>query len=35
MHTRNRWQTWLAGFVLVLAGCGQAEAPEGSERGRA
>src|SRR5262245_58350896 len=29
-HTRNRWQTWSAGFALVLAGCGQAEAPKAS-----
>ena len=28
MHIRNRWQTWSAGFALVLAGCGQAEAPK-------
>src|SRR5688572_10533071 len=28
MHDRNRWQTWSAGFALVLAGCGQAEAPK-------
>lgn len=28
MLTRNRWQTWSAGFALLLAGCGQAEAPK-------
>ena len=28
MPTRNRWQSWSAGFALVFAGCGQAEAPQ-------
>ncbi|OAI56877.1 hypothetical protein AYO49_03385 [Verrucomicrobiaceae bacterium SCGC AG-212-N21] len=28
MHTRNRWQTWSAGFALLLAGCDQTEAPK-------
>ena len=27
MQNRNRWQTWLAGFVFVVAGCGQVKAP--------
>jgi hypothetical protein len=28
VHIRNRWQAWTAGFALVLAGCGRAEAPK-------
>jgi len=28
MRTRNHWKAWSAGFALVLAGCGQAEAPK-------
>lgn len=32
MHTRIRWQSWAAGFALMLAGCGQAEAPQAPGR---
>lgn len=35
MHTWNRWQTWSAGFALVLMGCGQSEVPSASNESAA
>jgi len=32
MHLWNRWQSWSAGFALVLAGCAPAETPKAPSR---